>query len=241
VSEPTPIEAALVALRARIADAARRAGRDPASVRIIGASKRVRASLVARAVRAGVGELGENYVQEARDKQPLVAAELAATATPAPRWHLIGRLQRNKLAQALRCFDVIETLDGEAQGDALDARAAGLGRRVAVLIQVNLSGEAHKGGVARERVAALLAHSVRWPQLDVVGLMTLPAPAADPEASRPAFRALRELCTELRARPGGGKLRELSMGMSGDFEVAVEEGATWVRIGTALFGARPDN
>jgi pyridoxal phosphate enzyme (YggS family) len=236
VSSPAPIEANLAALRARIAAACARSGREPASVELIGASKRVAAPDVARAVRAGLRSVGENYVQEARDKHEQVRVELAPE--PPPRWHLIGRLQRNKVALALRCFDVIETLDSEALGDELNARASALGQRIEALIQVNLSGETQKAGIAPELVPALLERSLAWPGVGISGLMTLPAAAPDAESSRPAFRALRELRDALRRKPGGRDLQHLSMGMSGDFEVAIEEGADFVRIGTALFGAR---
>ncbi len=238
MSDEAPIEANLAELRARIQSAAQRCGRDPAALELIGVCKRKPAALAARAVRAGLRALGENYLQEARDKIPAVASLLAAQGCPAPRWHLVGRLQRNKVRDAARDFDVIETLDRAELGDALDQRAGEIGRRLSVLIQVNTSGEAQKGGVAPAQAAALLALSERWAQLDVIGLMTVPAASADPEASRAAFRRLRELREDLQRRPGGSRLAQLSMGMSADFEVAVEEGATWLRIGTALFGAR---
>jgi len=238
VSGAAAIASRLAALRARVADAAHRAGRDPAGVEIVGASKRQPAQAAVHAVRAGLRALAENYVQEARDKIPAVAAALAAEGLPAPRWHLIGRLQRNKVREALRLFDVVETLDGIALGDELERRAAELARRVPVLIQVNLCGEAQKGGVAPAEAARLVAASAAWTHLELIGLMAIPAAASRPEASRGAFARLRGLRDELRAQPAAPRLRELSMGMSGDFEIAVEEGASWLRIGSALFGPR---
>jgi pyridoxal phosphate enzyme (YggS family) len=192
---------------------------------------------VVAAVRAGLTDLGENYVQEAVAKQQKVRASLEGCALEPPRWHLIGRLQRNKARAAVRVFDAIHSLDRAALGDALEARAAEASRRLAVLIEVNLSGEAQKAGAPAEDVADLLAASAAWPHLELCGLMTIPA--ADPERARPAFARLRRLRDALAAAPGGAGLRELSMGMSADFEVAIEEGATIVRVGTALFGPRP--
>jgi pyridoxal phosphate enzyme (YggS family) len=156
----------------------------------------------------------------------------------APRWQFIGQLQRNKARLVARDFDVIQTVDRESLGAELDRRAERLSRHLEVLLQVDLSGEERKGGAAPEDLPALLAASRRWPHLRVSGLMAIPEPSLDPEASRPAFARLRELRDALREHPGGEHLVELSMGMSQDFEVAIEEGATIVRIGTAIFGAR---
>jgi pyridoxal phosphate enzyme (YggS family) len=229
------------ALRARIAAAAQRAGRDPGEVVLVGVAKGQPLDRVEAAVRAGVARLGENYVQEARARQEALAPRLAQAGLAAPSWHFVGRLQRNKAREAVRLFDCIETVDSAPLAAELDRRAAVAGRRLAVLLQVNLSREPQKGGVAPQELPALLAGCAGCPALRVTGLMTVPAASADPEASRPVFAQLRELRdTLLRAVPGreGGELRELSMGMSEDFEVAIEEGATIVRIGTALFGPR---
>jgi pyridoxal phosphate enzyme (YggS family) len=242
VSEANEVVERAAALRARMAAAARRAGRDPGEIALLGVAKGQPLERVEAAVRAGVARLGENYVQEARAKQEALAARLAQAGLPAPSWHFVGRLQRNKAREAVRLFDCIETLDSAPLAAELDRRAAAAGRRLAVLLQVNLSREPQKGGVPAEELPALLAACAGCAALRVTGLMTVPAAAADPEASRPAFAQLRELRdTLLRAvEPGGGgaDLRELSMGMSEDFEVAIEEGATIVRIGTALFGPR---
>jgi pyridoxal phosphate enzyme (YggS family) len=228
----------LAAVRERIRGAALRAGRRPEEITLLGVSKRQPAERVVAAARAGLACVGENYVQEALEKLPKIQAALEGSGVTPLRWHFIGQLQRKKARAAAQAFDVVESVDRPALAMELDRRAGQIGRRLSVLLQVNLSGEPQKGGVAPEDLAALLAQSVDWPQLEVVGLMAIPALAADPERSRPAFARLRELRQTLRQAPGGAALRELSMGMSADFEVAIEEGATIVRIGTAIFGPR---
>jgi pyridoxal phosphate enzyme (YggS family) len=230
--------ARLAGLRARIARAAARAGRAADVVTLVGVAKRHAARDVADAVRAGLEVVGENYLQEAQAKIPEVAALLAAEGRRPPRWHFVGRVQRNKARQVASLFEVVETVDSVALGAELDRRATAQGRRVAVLFQVNLCDEPQKGGVAPDALPALVDASGAWESLDPIGLMTLPPPTDDPEAARPAFAGLRELLEKAPSLPRGGRLRELSMGMSADFEVAIEEGATIVRIGTALFGAR---
>jgi hypothetical protein len=232
----SPGAARLEAVRARIARAAERAGRDPASVSLVGVSKRQPAERVAAAVHAGLRDVGESYVQEAAAKQPRVHELLGATAPP--RWHLVGRLQRNKAGAALRLFDVIHSVDRSPLAEELSRRAVAAGRRIEVCLQVDLAGELQKGGAPPEAVADLLDLCAALPGLAVVGLMTVPPLQTDPEASRPYFACLRRLRDRLRERASGAGLRELSMGMSADLEPAVEEGATWVRVGTALFGAR---
>jgi len=232
------VAARLAAVRERIARAALRAGRRADAVTLVGVAKRHPAEAVADAVRAGLGAVGENYLQEAQAKIPEVAARLAADDRPAPRWHFVGHLQRNKARPAAELFDVVETLDSAELGARLDRHAAARGRRLAVLFQVNVSSEPQKAGVEPEALPALLEASGAWASLDPVGLMTLPAASPDPEAGRPAFARLRELLERAPTLPRGGRLHELSMGMSGDFEVAIEEGATIVRIGTAIFGPR---
>jgi hypothetical protein len=215
------VAANVAAIRARIARAAERAGRDPRSVRLIAAAKTKPAALVRAAIDAGVTDIGENYVQEAAAKR--------AAAGPGARWHLIGHLQRNKAARAVEIFDCIQTVDSAALGAALSRRAVAQGRTAHVLIEVRLGGEATKHGVEPGALPALV-EALRLPALLVEGLMTVPPPG-DPESVRPHFRSLREC---------GGRLglRELSMGMTDDFEVAIEEGATMVRIGRAIFGPR---
>lgn len=231
MSDDAAIAAHFAALRTRVDAAARRAGRDPAAVRIVGAAKKQTPERVAAAVRAGLRDIGENYVQEAEAKRAAVEAQLGATLAAALRWHGIGHLQRNKAKEAVACFEWLHAVDSARLAAELDRRAAEAGRDLAILLQLNLSGEATKAGVAAADLPALLDAARRLPHLRVVGLMTMPAPAPDPEVARPVF-------AELRALAEAAQLPELSMGMSDDFEIAVEEGATLVRIGTALFGAR---
>ena len=222
------VETAVAAVRARVRAAAERSGRSPEAVTLVGVAKKIPTERVAAAVRAGLADIGENYLQE--------AAARRSGFTERPRWHFIGRIQTNKARRVADLFDVVHTLDRAELGDALERGAAAAGRTLDALVQVNVSGEAHKGGAAPERVAALLEASAAWPHLRVVGLMAIPAASDDPERVRPAFAALRQLRDRLRtAHP---TLTQLSMGMSGDFEVAIEEGATIIRVGTALFGPR---
>ena len=214
---------------ARVASASRRSGRAPDAVRLIGVVKTVPAETVREAVRLGLRDLGENRVQEAEDKVRAVGRESA-------RWHLIGHLQRNKVARALDLFDCVHSVDSIELAQALSRRITAP-RTLPVLLEVNVSGEASKFGVAPERLEALLAAANALPGLEVRGLMTVGPPVETPDAARPAFARLRVL----RDRTGpavGVPLPELSMGMSGDFEAAIEEGSTMVRVGTAIFGAR---
>jgi hypothetical protein len=238
VSETERLAQRLARVRDRIGDAARRAGRSEGEITLVGVAKRQPAELVAGALRAGLACVAESYLQEARAKIPRVRALLEASGAPKPRWHFVGRLQRNKAREAVQLFDVVQSVDREELALELERRAAECERPLDVLLQVNVSHEPQKGGVAPEALPKLLAASARWSHLRVVGLMAIPSAESDPEASRPAFARLRELRDHLRGSPGGDGLRELSMGMSADFEVAIEEGATWVRVGTALFGAR---
>lgn len=236
--------ARLEAVRSRIASAARRAGRDPASVTLVGVAKRQPLERIVASVEAGLDVLGENFVQETRDMRPRLEAALAARAasvdgrTRPLAWRMVGRLQRNKLALAVALFDAIESVDRLELVAPLAKHAAAAGRRVEVLVQVNLGDEAQKGGCRVEDLPDLARAIAAEPALRLGGLMTVPPAAEDPEAARPFFRRLRtlrdELATTIPALAGSG----LSMGMSNDFEVAIEEGATLVRVGTALFGPR---
>jgi hypothetical protein len=228
----------LARVRARVEGACRRAGRDPAEVTLVGVAKRKPASLVADAVAAGLGHVGESFAQEARDKLPEVLRHLAERALAAPRWHFVGQLQRNKVRLVAPLFDVVESVDRISLAEELDRRAAALGRTIEVLLQVNTSGEAQKGGASPEAVPALLAQTSLLGALRVTGLMTVPAADPDPERARESFGRLRRLRDDLCATPEGHTLTQLSMGMSADFEVAIEEGATLVRVGTAIFGPR---
>jgi pyridoxal phosphate enzyme (YggS family) len=213
----------LARVRERLARAAERAGRRADDVLLIGVSKTVDVDRIQAAIAAGIRALGENRVQEARGK-------VAALGRPVA-WHLIGHLQTNKVKDALELFDVIHSLDRLELARELERRAAARGRAIDALLQVNVAGEASKGGVSPDGVGEALDAIGKLAHVTVRGLMTIPPEAARPEDARPWFRRLRE-----RAERHG--LRELSMGMSGDFEVAVEEGATMVRVGTAIFGAR---
>jgi len=218
----------LVDVRTAIADAARRTGRDAARVRIVAVTKTFPPSVAATAIAAGLTDIGENYVQEAKAKRTQVGHGT---------WHLIGGLQRNKVRAAVVVFDRVHTVDSPDLASALSTAAASAGRRLPVLVQVNVAQEATKRG-ADPSVAGTLCEAVlRLPALALDGLMTIGPVAPDPEAMRPCFRALRELRDDLAARLGV-ELPQLSMGMSDDFTVAVEEGATLVRLGRALFGAR---
>jgi pyridoxal phosphate enzyme (YggS family) len=225
-----PLASNLASVRDRIAAAERRSGRPAGSVTLIGVVKTLPAEALAAAVALGLTDLGENRVQEAESHQRSVPRAAA-------RWHMIGHLQRNKAGRALELFDVFHGIDDLDLANALAQRGARSERRVPVLLEVNVSGESTKFGVSPEGVAGLAAEVERLPALELKGLMTVGAPVERSDQARAGFARLREL-RERVARRLGRPLPELSMGMSGDFEVAVEEGATMVRVGTALFGAR---
>ncbi len=227
------------AVRTRVRAAAARAGRAQAEITLLGASKVQTPETIAAALRAGLSCLGENYVQEACEKQPAIAELARSQGFPPPRWHMIGALQRNKAKLAVSLFDVIETVDRPSLASEIDKRARAQAKRVDVYLQVNLSNEPQKAGVSCADLPALLEHCTSLEQLDVVGLMSIPAPVDDPADNRPVFAQLRAWRDRLRAAPGGERLAGLSMGMSRDFEIAIEEGATVVRVGSDLFGPRP--
>ena len=218
------IEANLERVRERVARAAARSGRRPDDVLLIGVSKTVDVERIRQALAAGLGALGENRVQEAKTK-------VEALGRPVP-WHLIGHLQTNKARDAVELFDVIHSIDRVELAHAVERRAHALSRVVDALVEVNVGGETSKGGVAPDGVGALLDALRGLGHLRVRGLMAIPPAVERAEDARSWFRALRELAE----RHG---VKELSMGMSADFEVAIEEGATMVRVGTAIFGARP--
>ncbi len=215
-------------VRARIAEAARRAGRRPEDVLLVAVTKTVGPDRIREAVALGIRTFGENRVQEARTKVPQV---------PGVSWHLVGSLQRNKVKEALRLFEVIHSVDSLPLAQEISRRALQDARSpVDVLVQVNISGEPQKHGVAPEDAPELVARAVELPGLRVRGLMGIAPLVSDPEQARPFFRRLRELRDRIAATLSGHPLPDLSMGMTDDFEVAVEEGATMVRIGRALFG-----
>ncbi len=224
------VDVRLRRVRDCIAHAADRAGRDPAAVTLIGVTKGVEAARVQDAVTAGLRDFGENWIQEAAPK--------IAAVGPGPRWHLVGHLQRNKVRAAVAAFAVIQTIDSLRLAEAVDRAAGRLDRLMPVLLEVNVAGEATKYGCAPDDVERLLRAIGGCRHLAPIGLMTVGPLVEDPEALRPVFRQLRVLRDRLRAGVGGEAFRELSMGMSGDFEVAIEEGATVVRVGRAIFGER---
>ncbi len=231
----------LARVQARIAAAAARAGRDPAAVTLVGVAKRQPLERVLAAIAAGVRVIGQSYVQEAREVRPALESALAADPGAAGwrlEWRLVGRLQRNKAALAARLFDAVESVDRPELADALARRARAEGRELDVLMQVGLCDEPQKGGCPPEAAAALARHIRACEGLALRGLMTVPEASPDPEAARPVFRRLRALRDELAREDPDFAGAALSMGMSGDLEVAVEEGATLVRVGTALFGER---
>jgi PLP dependent protein len=215
----------------RIHAAAEKCGRDPAAVRLLAASKSQSAEKIRAAIAAGVRLVGENYVQEAKEKQESV--------TEAIEWHMIGHLQRNKVKAALELFDLIETLDSSPLAKALDKQGEERGRKVRAFVEVNLAAEQSKSGIAKGQLRPLLEEVGMLSHVRVEGLMTVPPFRENPEEVRPYFRSLRELQLELgELKIPNVELRELSMGMTHDFPVAIEEGATIVRVGTAIFGVR---
>jgi PLP dependent protein len=225
------IPARLSAVRERVAAAAHAAGRDPADIRIIGASKRQPLAAVQAAIAAGLEDFGENFVQEALSKMDAVGPGQA-------RWHFIGALQSNKTAVVAERFDWVHSIDRLKLAERLSRQRPAALPLLAVCLQVNIGGEASKSGVAPADTAAL-AHAVAaLPRLRLRGLMAIPPPESDPERQRAWCRRLAELQAQLCAE--GLALDTLSMGMTDDLEAAVAEGATLVRIGTALFGPRPD-
>jgi hypothetical protein len=217
----------------RMAEAAVRANRRPDDVKLVAVSKTHPAEIIREALVAGVTDLGENRVQEAEAKIPEVGRQAA-------RWHLIGHLQSNKARRAVELFDVIHSLDSAALARRLDRACGEMGREeLPVLIQIDLGQEATKSGAAESEVPEIIDAIRQSQRLRLTGLMTLPPYFDDPEQARPFFRRLRELRDELRAQGVFGESSgELSMGMTHDYEVAIEEGATMVRVGTAIFGAR---
>ena len=222
----------LADVRWRIDAAARSVGRDPASVTLIAVSKTFPVALVREAYEAGQRHFGENRVQEGLDK-------IAQTSDLDLHWHLLGHLQSNKARKAAGAFGTIHAVDRLEVLERLDAAAAEAGASPELLIQEDLAGEATKSGAPPDEVPRLLDAASRCRAAKVVGLMTLPPVPDTPEDARPWFRRLRTLRDEWQAAGvPGSMLRELSMGMSGDFEVAVQEGATLVRVGTAIFGSR---
>ena len=222
MSRADEIRASLVAVERRIVAACDGAARHRSDVTLVAVTKTFPASDVEHVIAAGAMHVGENKVQEARDKKPAVHADA--------RWHLIGHLQSNKARDAVRLFDVIHSVDSLALAEKLARAAEAIGKRQEVLVQVNIGRETQKSGAEIEEVPALVKGVSALPSLELKGLMAIP-PAVDAEAARPYFRELKRMRDDLG-------LPELSMGMTDDFEVAIEEGATIIRVGRAIFGAR---
>jgi hypothetical protein len=226
-----PIADTIKTIQNRIVAAAKRAGRDPASIRLVVVTKTIDPERIREAAAAGALILGENRVQEAKEK----IEQLGAIA----QWHLIGRLQTNKAKYAVKLFDLIHSVDSIDLALEIDRQAAKTGKVQDVLIEVSIAGESAKAGVEREGAAGLIREAAKLRNISIKGLMTIPPFLDDPEEVRPYFLALRELAADIaQERISGVSMQELSMGMSNDFEAAIEEGATMVRVGTAIFGPR---
>jgi len=215
------IEQNLREVERRIAQAAERVGRSPGEITIVAVTKNIETEAIKTALKAGIRHIGENRVQEARKK-----IESLSTMVPRPVWHMVGHLQANKTKTAAEIFDIIHSIDSVRLAEAISHRAS---NDLSLLIQINVSGEGAKGGFAVAELTKAVVEIARLPRLEVKGLMTIAPLLEDPEEVRSVFRRLRELRDALG-------LEHLSMGMSDDFEVAVEEGATMVRIGRAIFG-----
>ena len=215
----------------QIRAAAEHAGREAHSIQVIAVSKTKPASVILEAIDGGITDIGENRVQEARDKYDLVDGPV--------KWHLVGHLQRNKVKQALPIFDLIHSVDSLRLLAEIDRRSAQLNRRTEVLIQVNTSGEPSKFGLEPDAVFGFMENALDYAHIQIKGLMTIGAFLPDPEEVRPSFVLLRTLQEKIREQQFPNvEMEYLSMGMTNDFEVAVEEGANLVRIGTAIFGKR---
>jgi len=223
----------------RIERAARKAGRDPKEINLVAVSKTVEVARIKEAIEAGVSILGENYIQEAQKKIEEIGRPACTERFGEGRpvsWHFIGHLQSNKAKYAIRLFDMIHSLDSHPLAEELNHRAEQADRVINVMIEVNLSKEATKFGTGEDRVLNLAGKIQTLQHLSLEGLMTMPPYFDSPEMSRPYYIALREL--KERMVKEGIPMKELSMGMSHDFEIAIEEGATYVRVGTAIFGPR---
>jgi PLP dependent protein len=218
----------LLRVMERIDSAARRSGRDPSEIKLVAVSKTVEAARIKEAIEAGVSILGENYVQEAKKKIEEIGRSVA--------WHFIGHLQSNKAKYVVYLFDMIHSLDNIPLAEELSRRAEQADRMIKVLIEINLSEEATKFGTDEGEILNLARRILQLSHLSLEGLMTMPPYFDSPEMSRPYYVKLRELKERLVRE--GIPMKELSMGMSNDFEIAIEEGATYVRVGTAIFGPR---
>ena len=216
----------------RMASAARRVGRDPDSVKLVAVSKRKPVELIQEAIDAGQKLFGENFIQESQEKITTLPKDIT--------WHFIGHLQSNKAKIAAELFDTVETIDRLKVAHALERHLVTINKKLSIFIQVNIGREPQKSGVLPEDIEPLLNQINKFKCLTVKGLMTMPPYFSDQEQVRPYFKQMKQLAIDLQEKELLGKKGEveLSMGMSGDFEAAIEEGATLVRVGTALFGAR---
>ena len=228
--EPDVLAGRVAEVRERIERARERAGRS-GEVTLVAVTKTHPAQVVRAAIRAGVADVGENRVQELEQKVPDVGRE-------AVRWHLIGHLQRNKVAKVLPLFDLLHSLDSLRLAQALSEAAVKAGTTVRALVEVNSAGEETKGGVPAAEAVDVVGRMAALPGLELRGMMTMAPFTDDADVIRRAFRATRELCEETARQVAGFRGHELSMGMSNDFEIAVEEGATLVRVGSSIFGER---
>jgi pyridoxal phosphate enzyme (YggS family) len=222
-----------------IAEAAERSGRSANDVTLVAVSKTFGADQVLEAIRLGIRHVGENRVQEAEEKIGDVARAINQAGLPSPAWHLIGHLQTNKARVAARLFSMIESVDSTRLATVLDRQGSEQGRSIDVLLEVNVGGEASKFGLTLADASDAFAEISQLPMIRVRGLMTVAPWVAEREEARPYFRALRALRDDLTRRFPKAELDQLSMGMTGDYPVAIEEGATIVRVGRAIFGERP--
>jgi pyridoxal phosphate enzyme (YggS family) len=222
----------LICIQQRIERSANKCGRDPKTIRLVAVGKTQTADRVREAIRAGATIIGENYIQEAREKfDQLVDLDI--------QWHFIGHLQSNKAKYAVRMFDLIHSVDSIKLAKELNKQAKKIGKRQSILVQVNIGDTPSKSGLSEKEAAGNIVRIAEMENLHIHGLMTMPPFFDDPERARPYFAALRRLRDSLASNAGlSPDFRELSMGMTGDFEAAIYEGATLVRIGTAIFGAR---
>jgi len=218
-------------LRARVAEAARRAGVEPETIRLVAVTKTIPVEAIREAVAAGITAVGENRVQEAEAKLP----EIGRTV----EWHLVGHLQTNKAAKAVHLFDVIHSIDSMKVARAVSRHVQEVGRDLGLLVQVNTSGEESKFGVPPQEAPGLVEEMCSLPGIRIRGLMTIGPFRPDPQEARPSFHRLRKLAEKIGSLGFPGvEMTWLSMGMTGDFEVAIEEGANLIRVGTAIFGPR---
>ncbi|MCZ6528497.1 MAG: YggS family pyridoxal phosphate-dependent enzyme [Candidatus Dadabacteria bacterium] len=226
------LESNLNSVRKRIENAAAKAGRDSSEIKLVAVTKKVEPERVIKSMNLGINTFGENYAQEFRDKFKVLEKEVDQEI----KWHFIGQLQKNKVKYVMGKVELIHSLDSLSVAEEINKRAENMGITVPVLIEVDTGGEESKGGINPSKLEEFLKELRCLSLIDVQGLMTMPPYFDDPETARPYFYRLRELRDSLLA--SFPKLNELSMGMSGDFEVAIEEGATIIRVGSAIFGER---